>query len=242
MLTLAHFNPSVTFPKLKGEYVDLVATENFKIQRVVTENTVYFLGLLKDVGVAGSSCQNNKESYPKVFAEDNMRSGYSTISHLMSYVVCMVHDIQQRIAYLGELIEMTRQLNDMPDYEEDRVKARLVADPKDTKLTPNAPISENETIIVASELWHVHPIMSSHSASGKYEGIGLTVTAHWGVEKVRYFISLERNNYKLGTFIDVGFEDENTVKLVNEKLEEFNAIQEFIPFAPEEENATEEEV
>ncbi len=235
MLTLAHFNPTVTFPKLNGKYDDLVATEHFKIQRVVMDHTVYFLGLLNGVGVAGSSCQNNAESYPKVFAEDNMRAGYSAINHLMSYVVCMTYDVQQRIAYLGELVELTRLLNETEGYEDERVKARLVADPKDTKLSPNAPISKNENIIVASELWHVNSIMSNHSASGKYEGIGLTVTALWGVEKVRYFISLERNNYKLGTFIDVGFE-EHPEKAVNEKLEEFNAIQEFIPFAPEEEH------
>lgn len=234
MLTLAHFNPSVIFPKLNGKYIDLVATEHFKIQRVVTEHTVYFLGLLNDKGVAGSSCQNNEDSYPKVFAEDNMRAGYYTISHLMSYVVCMTHDVQQRLAYLAELIELTRLLNTTKDYEEERVKARLSADPKDSKPSPNGPISENETVIMASELWHVHPNMNSHSAAGKYEGIGLTITALWGVEKVRYFISLERNNYKLGTFIDIGFE-EHPEKAVNEKLEEFNSIQEFIPFPAEEE-------
>lgn len=235
MLTLAHFNPSVSFPKLKGEYVQLLNTESFKLERIETKFDVYFLGSLHGKGIAGSTCQGG-ESYPEERKKDNLRSAYTTISRMMSYVVAMVHDTNERLGYLNELIAMTRTLNVMSDYEEPRVAARLVAVPADVKLDPRGPISNNETVIMASEIWHVHPTFSDKTAIGKYEGIDMEVTALWGIEKTRYSITLARGDYRFGTFVDVSFE-EHPEAIVNAKLEEFNTIQEFIPFPPESENA-----
>lgn len=240
MLTLAHFNPTVSFPQLKGEYVDVVEHGDFKIQRIITENTVYFLGTVKGQGIAGSSVTNNAKSYPDQFLTDNLRAGYTTISRMMSYVVALNNDIDSRIAQLAELVELTRLLNALPEYKDERVSARLTADPKAVKLEPNGPISENDTVITASELWHVHPTFNEKAAQSMYEGIKLEIMALWGVEKVRYIITLERGDYKLGTFVDVGFEEDPTV-IVNKKLEEYNVIQEFIPY-PEVKEEVDEEV
>lgn len=239
MLTLAHFNPTVTFPKLKGEYIAVIASENFKIERVVTDGTVYFLGSLNGRGIAGGCINNNSDSYPDVFKEDNMRCGYTTVSRLLSYVMAMVHDVTERLAYLDELLELTKRLNALPDYEEPRVAARLVSSVAEIKATPHAPMSNNETVVMASEIWHIHPTFNDKLANGKYEDLNLEIMALWGIEKVRYIIGLERGDYKLGTFVDVGFE-ENPVDIVNAKLAEFNIIQEFVPVPPVSEESDEE--
>ena len=239
MLTLAHFNPTVSFPKLKGEYVTVAEHGQCELQRIVTESTVYFLGVVNGQGVAGSCITNNLESYPQVFKEDNLRSAYTTINRMMSYAVAMTPDIPARLALLAELIELTKVLNALPDYTDERVSARLGADPKAAKLEPNPPISDNETVILATELWHVHPAFSEKSGQGTYEGIKLEIMSLWGVEKIRYIITLERGDYKLGTFVDVGFEVDPT-PIVNQKLEEFNVIQEFVPFPETVEEADEE--
>lgn len=230
MLSLTHFNLNRVYPRLDGEYVPVANTNNFKLERIDVKDRIYFL--VSDSH--GNSCGGS--AVEEINDAERVRgSAYGSINRAMSYVMAAHADKTTRLALLAELVELTKLIAVQDAYSDMRIHARLEPSTDKIKMEPNPPVSENPTIIRATELWHVFPNWETPTIKAKYEDITLELSSYWGIEKVGVVLKLERGDHVLTRKLQIGFDDDYEPALTT-AFTEFEGVANMIPHpAPDEE-------
>lgn len=215
MLTLKHFDLTPAFPKLllEQEVIAISKSERLVYSRAQNEHTLYYLVSLDGVVVVGGQVE-------KGHRDGILQGVYTGISRTMSYVIGSTLNVEERLALVRECIELAHVINAMPEFTEERVKARLEQDPK---AQDNPPMTENHDLALASEIWHVHPTFSESVGKGKFEDIKLTRMVLWGSEKIRYTWEVQRGRYSIEGFVDFEL-DEEYEEALNKELATFSEM------------------